>query len=112
MRIKPTKRKDGLFRCTFRVPVHIDLLDIINAMIYRNANFDDDLPTSRQKAMQMALDHFNESGLNARATVNPEATEQVGTMCAIQAAQLFPDLAQGVDLSGYQVTRVVEPQAD
>jgi hypothetical protein len=103
MRIKPTKRKDGLYRCTLRVPAHIDIFDIINAMIYYRVNFDKALPTSRQKAMRMALDHFQESGSNAWATVPADAQEEEGGTCAIQAVRLFPDLAQGVDLSGYQI---------
>ncbi len=98
VRIKPTKRKDGLYRCTLRVPIHIDIFDIVNAMIYYSVNFDEDLPTSRQKAMRMALDHFKESGNNAWATVPPEAE---GTICALHAVKLFPDLAQGASLDGY-----------
>lgn len=96
--------------CTFRIPVHIQLTDIINAMIYHHATFGDPLPTNRQQAITLALDHFKESGNNAWATVDTESQQRFGTMCAAQAANLFPDLAQGVSLAEYQITRVVEPQ--
>lgn len=105
MRIKPTLRKNNMYMCTFHVPVVIGLLDIIHAMVFHHS-YKDETPTSRRQAMRWTIDFATD--VDRYRLVGAELLEQYGTMCAIRAAELFPDMAIGVDLSMFSVERVVE----
>lgn len=106
MRIKPTKRKGGWMMCTYREPIHIGLNEIILSMIHEKAVFGRGPDGGRAVQMRLAIDFVVSRGSwSYYDAVDSEMTEQYGTMCAIRAQELFPELAAGVDLSQYGVVR-------
>ena len=108
-KIRPTLRKNGRYMCTVRVPIDVGIVEIIEAMIYHRVVYSDPIPTSRQRAMTLAVKHYKERAMHSNpAALDDEGKQQMGTMCAIKAAELFPDLAAGVDLAEYSLTRVVD----
>lgn len=106
MKIKPTMRKAGYRMCTFTIKVHIEIEDVILALIYNHAVYGESLDLKRQKAMKLTVQFFQDFGTHGWASVNDEMRDGFGTLCAIRAAELFPDLAGGVDLSAWGLTRV------
>jgi hypothetical protein len=101
MRIKPTKRENGRMMCTYRIRVDIGIHDVIRAMLYNYVSFGTPLEQSRSNAMRQTVDFFSMYGQENWERVDSEMIKEFGTRCAARARELFPELAAGEDLSGW-----------
>lgn len=102
MRIKPTLRKNARYMCTFSVKVHLDIEDIVLAMI-RERCLDRPLPTSREKAIRVALSQREDVRW---LTTEADSINEFGSECVDRTVALFPDmLSESIDLSIYKISK-------
>ncbi len=90
---------------TYRVAFHIGIHDVIRCLAWNQAYIGIPMNKGRQQTMKETLAFVSSPELRPNLDDLAGAISQYGTMAAVRAQELFPDLARGVDLSEYNVER-------
>lgn len=95
---KATLRKSGEMMVTIRLPFHVGFEDVVLTLIENCYAYGWDLSTGKIATWQRVKEFMVDYGHHGWAYVGDEARAHYGKVCAARAAELFPELAKGVDL--------------